>query len=79
MAKTKPKPRFGPNGERLKQINYRVPEALVEEFEQLLRDITKRFGLKTTKAYLFAEVLRLGIGRKRARLDKFEKANDDKG
>jgi hypothetical protein len=64
---------LGPDGEPLKQINYRVPEDLVEAFEQLLRDSTERFGLKTTKSYLFAEVLRLGIRKKRWLLKKFKK------
>jgi hypothetical protein len=77
MAKTKP--RLGSDGKPLKQINYRVPAALVEAFEQLLRDITKRFGLKTTKSFLFEEVLRLGMKRKRFLLDKFKKADADKG
>lgn len=70
MAKAKP--RLGPDGEPLKQINYRVPAALVEEFEQLLRESTKRFGLKTSKTFLFAEVLRLGIKKKRFLLRRFK-------
>jgi hypothetical protein len=76
MAKAKQ--RFSANGEPLKQLNYRVPKVLVEEFEQLLRDSTERFGLKTTKSYLFAEVLRLGIAKKRWLLKKFKKEKKTK-
>jgi hypothetical protein len=76
MAKTKP--RLGPDGEPLKQINFRVPKDLVEAFEQLLRESTKRFGLKTSKTFLFAEVLRLGIRKKEYLLKKFKKEEKKK-